>query len=89
MFFVRGNENRVKYGLRYSRYLVRNVLPRKLKRIKADGFSFGFPFGFNINFRLMSLDEYHNKYCLKNLPICCGRAPKNHQGLDLAKEAKS
>jgi hypothetical protein len=89
MFFVRGNENKIKYGLRYSHYLIAFEFPWKLevlyRRIRFDGFSFGFPLGFNFNFRLMSMSEYHEKYCPK-IPECPLASKNHHEGLSFKNE---
>lgn len=90
MFFVRGNENRIIYGLKYSHYLVKYDFPRKLmmffRRIAFDGFSFGIPLGFSVNFRLISLSEYHNKYCHHLMSVCPNAKNYEGKGLSFAME---
>jgi hypothetical protein len=75
MFLARDNENRIVYEMKYLHYRISTKLEMFFRRIVFDGFSFGFPLGFNINFRLMSMSEYHNKYCPKIFE--CHRASKS------------
>ena len=72
MFIIHPNENKIKTNLRFTYYSLTWKLKLFSRRIKADSFSLGIPFAFNINFKVISMSEYHMKYCRDTISRCSG-----------------